>query len=113
MDYRTITDRTSKQFQLLKKGFGIDEHGQLTINDYKVVAMGFDGVEVGNKYRITFSSGTRLKVIIGDIKHTGCNSSDGSMLEMIVDTTKMNKYTLQNNFDSLYKGMITKIEREN
>lgn len=116
MDYRSITSRSSEQWKLLQqKNVVIDElYGFISMEGYLFVAMGPQYGPVGSKYLISFSGGTSVQVIIGDIKHQGCTSSrDGSMVEFIVDKNAIPESIKQSgNFNELFRGHITSIYKE-
>ena len=110
MDYQAITDRTSHQYHLKATAQRIDQDGVFTLEGRKIVAMGFKGLQVGDYGVVTLSSGTNIDILVGDIKHQGCNSADGSQLEFIVDTNNLNsRIRLEGDFNSIYQGVITKI----
>lgn len=112
MDYNAITNTKSLQGQLKATVSEIDENGIYTLNGRKLVAMGQKSLGIGDYVDITLDSGETLEVIIGDIKHEGCNSGDGSQIEFIVDTKNMNKEVkLMGNFNIIYKGVIKEMRK--
>lgn len=110
MDYRAITSKSSNQYKLQLKATTDPHYGFRKIGDYIMVAMGPQYGPVGTKYIIQFKDGKVIQAIIGDIKHTGCQSADSSMLEFIVDTRVLpQNFKISGNFNSLFAGPITVI----
>ena len=99
MDYRMITDTSSKQWEMQQSAY-TDENGLRKIDDYYCVALG-SGIsdKLGNKFKITFESGETIKVIAADQKadrHTDSTNTyidlgNGriNIVEFIVHTEKM------------------------
>lgn len=98
MDYRTITDRTSKQWNLQQLAT-TNEDGFRMFNNHYLVAVGsFYGTEVGKELQITLENGVTFSAIIGDLKmdiHTDENNQfvpkNGNIVEFIVDVDKLDK----------------------
>lgn len=113
MDYKAITSKTSAQYILQTKASTNDE-GFRVVNDRVLVAMGPQYGPVGSEYTIIFEDGQKVDVMIGDIKHEGCNSSrDGSMIEFIVDKNLMSKTARRlGNYNFKFKGSILEILKE-
>jgi hypothetical protein len=99
MDYRTITDRTSKQWGLQQKAY-TDSNGLRRVGNYYCVALGTSlGGQVGDVFGITFDNGSRIEVILADIKddrHTDTSNSfvelggdRVNVVEFIVDTHRL------------------------
>ncbi|HAO61570.1 MAG TPA: hypothetical protein DCQ90_06540 [Erysipelotrichaceae bacterium] len=110
MDYRTITSPSSKQHALQKKATTDKNYGFRMFEDYILVAMGPQYGPVGSKYIIQFEDGKVIKAMIGDIKHQGCTSDDGSMIEFIVDSNTLPKFLkTSGNFNQLFNGSIKMI----
>jgi len=110
MDYRAITDSSSKQWQLQQSATTDPYYGLRLYGEYVMVAMGPQYGPVGAKYLIQFQDRSVIKVIISDIKHQGCTSSDGSMLEMLVDAKVLPlNIKTSGNFDSVFHGRIIEI----
>lgn len=110
MDYRAITDVSSPHYALVRDAL-VNDYGILLKEGRLVVAMANQYGDVGQKLDITLSTGNKLKVILGDIKGTQCTHQDGSMLEFIIDSTKVTKKQLSlGNYDNVYQGSIIKIE---
>ena len=81
MDYRTITDTTSKQYKMQQNAWtGMD--GVRRIGDDICVAMGtYYAEECGARFEITLDTGKTFNVIVSDIKADK-------------DTDKTNRYTM-------------------
>lgn len=99
MDYRTLTDTTSKQWELQQYAY-TDWQGIRVYDGCYMVAMGTYYGQVGDKFRITTDWGNSYCVIMGDAK--GWDSVDGwyhvagdgrlNVVEFIVDTYSLNGY---------------------
>lgn len=112
MDYRKITSTSSRQWKLQQTAT-TDEYGFRLVDGYYTVAMAKMYGPVGTKYILSFSGGQSMDVIIGDVKaNTDCSHSDGSMLEMIIDSTRM-PYNVKRsgNYNSMISGTITEIRK--
>ena len=110
MDYRAITSPSSKQYALQKEATTDKNYGFRLHGDFVMVAMGPQYGPVGAKYIIEFEDGKVLKVVVGDIKHQGCTSGDGSMLEFIVDRHVVPQFLkVSGDFNSVFKGSIQSI----
>lgn len=118
-DYRAITDTTSTAYQIISQAKHCPD-GTLELDGYKLVAMGQGYGTAGDRFIITFESGHRLKVMMGDEKkreHTkdGYCGIYGDILEGIVDTDLLNDYTKKmGDLNTLndWSGKIVKIEKE-
>ena len=96
MDYRKITNKSSKQWELQQVAV-TNDNGFRVIDDKPLVAVGTCyAKEAGKLLRITLDSGKQFEVIVGDIKqdrHTDANNQfvefNGNMIEFIVDTKKV------------------------
>lgn len=108
MDYQSITDRSSDQWDLQQEAVTDKNYGFRMIDGYILVAMGSEYGPVGTKYLIEFDDGKVINAMIGDIKHEGCTSKpDGSMIEFIIDTEVLPKSIMKSgNFNDLFKGSI-------
>lgn len=114
MDYRMITSTSSRQWKLQQTAI-TDEYGFRLVDGYYTVAMAKMYGPVGTKYILSFSGGQSMDVIIGDVKaNTDCSHSDGSMLEIIIDSTRM-PYNVKRsgNYNSMITGTITEIRKVN
>lgn len=81
MDYRTITDTTSKQYEM-QQGAWTGMDGVRRIGDDICVAMGtYYTTECGTRFEITLDTGKSFNVVVSDIKADK-------------DTDETNRYTL-------------------
>lgn len=126
MDWRAVTDRTSSQYKLMHSNkIKVCSDGLLRDKDGFIgVALGsYYSKKIGERFILTFENGREIKVITCDAKAdkdtiNGANhKSDGSMIEMIIDTDKARKsYPLaikMGNFDYTkdFQGNIVKIKK--
>lgn len=96
MDYRTITNKATKQWQLQQEAT-TDELGFRIHNDRYMVAVGsYYAKEAGIELRITLESGKTFVAVVGDLKkdrHTDARNqfvpSNGNIVEFIVDVDKI------------------------
>lgn len=119
MDYRTITDETSKQYALQRLAT-TDENGLRRFNNRYIVAMGtYYSHSVGKEFVLTLDNSHEIAVIVGDIKqdeHTDVNNQyttlSGNVVEFIVDEDKLpSKVLRMGDVSSLgLSGNITRIE---
>lgn len=119
MDYRKITDKTSKQWNLQQLAT-TNEKGFRVFNGRYLVAVGtYYANEVGKELKITLDNGFVFYAIVGDIKmdiHTDANNQyipiNGNIVEFIVDTNKLDPMTKKlGDVSNLgFKGKIIKIE---
>lgn len=112
MDHDTITNHSTRQWAL-KQIATTDESGFRKIDDFYMVAMAKQYGPVGTKYLITFSSGSRIYVIIGDLKAgTTCVHPDKSMIEFIVSTdTLLKSVKSSGNVNKVFEGTIVEIRK--
>ena len=122
MDYRTITDTTSKQYEMQQNAWtGMD--GVRRIGDDICVAMGtYYAKECGARFEITLDTGKTFNVIVSDIKadkdtdETNRYTMHGEnpkacVIEFIVDVDELGD-TSRDTGDvsySNFKGEVTKI----
>lgn len=100
MDYRTITNKSSKQWYLQQLAT-TNEEGFRVFNGKYLVAVGtYYANEIGKELKITLEDGTVFLAIVGDIKnniHTDQSNryieKNGNIIEFIVDTDKLNSKT--------------------
>ena len=119
MDYRKITDKTSKQWNLQQLAT-TNEKGFRVFNGRYLVAVGtYYATEVGKELKITLDNGFVFYAIVGDIKmdtHTDANNQyipiNGNIVEFIVDTNKLDPMIKKlGDVSNLgFKGKIIKIE---
>ena len=110
MDFRSITDRSSKQWKLQQNANTDKNYGFRMVDGNLLVAMGPQYGPVGSEYIIQFEDGKVINAMIGDIKHQGCTSDDGSMIEFIVDSKVLPHFLKDSgNYNDLFQGRITMI----
>lgn len=101
MDYRTITDKASLQYELQQQAY-TDSLGIRRIGNDVCVALGTGYAEgCGERFEITLDSGNTFTAVVGDIKadcHTDSTNryvelweGSGDMVEFIVETEKLDK----------------------
>lgn len=125
MDYTTITDVTSKQYQLIySDSITVGDDGLLYNGEYIGVALGSKFGEIGDKFLITLNGGKQFKAIKVDEKddsHTidSCHhANDGSVVEFVINVDlAQQSYPLaiaMGDFDYIdkFNGTVVKIERE-
>lgn len=98
MAYTTITNRSSKQWQLQQEA-ETDENGLRTYNNRYMVAVGtFFDASVGTYIDVELSTGVVLPCVIGDIKqniHTdslNLQAPNGNIVEFIIDEHVLPSY---------------------
>lgn len=119
MDYRAITDESSKQYALQQLAV-TDNHGFRKFQDKYIVAVGTHyAKEVGKELIVTIGDAYEIKVVVGDIKRNKDTdvlnqyaTLSGNIIEFIVDEDKLtNKVLRTGDVSSLgLYGPITKIE---
>jgi hypothetical protein len=98
MDYRMITNKNSKQYQLQQECW-TDSDGLRRYGDLYVVALGtYYSSVIGDRFTIELNNGTMLNVVVGDIKddrHTDKTNRyipfNGNIVEFIVDVDMMDE----------------------
>ncbi len=120
MDYRTITNKSSKQWEM-QQNAKTDEFGLRTYDDMYMVALGtYYTQKCGEIFNITFDNGYTIKCITGDIKSDAHTDSlkqhrNGNVVEFIVDTNKLDSLPKKMGDISWchdkFKGNITKIQK--
>ncbi len=120
--YTAVTAKTSPQYALLnsEECYTDDETGIRMIDDCYCVALGsFYGSTIGTKYRITFSTGKSINVILCDQKsdkHTDKKHQyavkNSDIMEFYVEKSKIPS-DVRGNYGNLeqFSGDIVKIER--
>lgn len=96
MDYRCITDKRSKAYQVANSATKLDNGLLVVDSEYYCVAMGTYYGQVGDKFYIETDEGNSWKIILCDIKansHTDSTNrytvANGCMMEFVVDTRLM------------------------
>lgn len=112
MDYRKITSTSSRQWKYQQIAT-TDDSGFRKIDEYYMVAMAKQYGPVGTKYLISFSGGSQIYAMIGDIKGgTTCTHPDKSMLEFIVDIeTLLPIIKRSGNVNKVFEGTIIEIRK--
>ena len=120
MPYSAITLKSSQQYTLQSQAY-TDENGLRKIGDYYLVAMGQYYGTVGDKFKVTLSSGQQFNVMMGDMKkyeHTfngegqiGADNKD--MFEFIVDYSNLNSNIRRDgSVNCVFNGTVLKLEKE-
>ncbi len=116
MDYRKITDKSSKQWALQEQAW-TEGRGFRKIGEHFLVAVGtFYADEVGKELLIELEDGQRIKAIVGDIKqdkHTDPTNRyvpvNGNIVEFIVNVEKLNPEVIRRG-DVSWLGLNGKIK---
>ena len=120
MPYTAITSKNSPQYKLQRKACS-DKNGLRKYGKYYLVAMGQYYGKVGDRFKVTLSSGQVFYAMIGDskqFKHTGEGSGmigadNKDMFEFIVDYSCLNKEIRKmGNVDVVLKGKVVKLQKE-
>lgn len=96
MDYRTITDQSTVQWQLQQLA-ETNEYGFREIDGMYLVAMGtYYSDHAGAMFRITLENGTVFDAIMGDVKADRDTDAtnrhrNGNVVEFIVDTDQLHE----------------------
>lgn len=71
MDYRKITDKTSKQYKFINQdNVSVNDKGMLMLDEeFYCVALGYYFGDIGTKYIITFETGQMIKVVKAESKN--------------------------------------------
>lgn len=123
MPYTTITDKTSKQYNLQQNAY-TDENGLRCIDNKPMVAVGTGwGLSVGDIALITCANGNSFEVVIGDIKANRDTNSDNKTTsanncrcEFIVDMSALNSTVKRSGNVAVleeYSGYVINIEKIN
>ena len=123
MDYKLITNKSSKQYKYIQANMKVNNKGLLVDKDnYIGVALGSYFGEIGSKYKITLDTGIILYVVKIEEKANqdtidGCYQKyDDSVIEFVIDTNYFylseNGYIFNGNFNNNknFKGNIESIE---
>lgn len=120
MPFTAITSKSSPQYKLQQKAYS-DKNGLRKCGKYYLVAMGQYYGKIGDKFKVTLSSGQVFYAMIGDSKqfrHTGEGSGmvgadNKDMFEFIVDYSCLNsKIRKMGNVDIILKGKVVKLQKE-
>ena len=121
MPYTAITNRASAAYKLQKKAY-TDKNGLRKVGDDYCVAMGtYYSSTIGDRFKVTMSTGKTFTVIISDVKanrHTDSTNrytvSNGCMMEFLVDKSCLNPAVKRSGSVSsikLFSGKFAKIEK--
>lgn len=109
MDYRTITDKTSRQYKLQKEAYTSDEGIRMVDGRYCIaIGNGFEA-DTGTPVDLTLADDTVIECVVSDIKQdidtddTNMVANDGSIAEFVVDRKVLDH-------DTLYTGDICSID---
>ena len=117
MDYRTITDTSSPQWEL-QQGAWTDENGLRRVGDRYCIALGSAfGSMIGAEYTIELEHGERFKAILADQKadqdtnaeHTA--DMNGAVVEFVVDTPCLSDTVRSMGDISYIEGFNGKVEK--
>lgn len=127
MDYRKITNKTSKQYKYIKKHMK-PKDGLLYDKDENIgVALGSWWGDIGSKWTIELDTGVILNVVKVDEKadkhvNNGCeHKKDKSVIEFVIDVRSTpkswngnNGYVLNGNFNNHknFNGSIKRVARQ-
>ena len=123
MDYRTITDKTSEQWELQQIAETDDSGFRRIYDDYCIAVSSYYAEELcGSRLRITLEGDVVFTAIVGDIKNPDETDSlnmyhpvknGANVIEFIVDTSVLNKEAVYHGDVSClgFDGNIVKIER--
>lgn len=116
MDGKAITDMSSNAYRQIKK-MSI-KNGLYFEGDYVGVALSSFYGKVGDKFRITLSSGQTFYAVMTDTKQdihvdgSYAHKTDGSVIEFIVDiATLPSQVKIEGSLNSIYEGSIKEIWR--
>lgn len=125
MDYRKITNTSSKQYKLQQnKDCYTTDTGLRKVNEYYCIAVGTHySNNIGDKLIIYMENGESFKAIVADIKddkHTDETNrqhrKDGSVIEFVVDTKKLPELVRKmgdiSYMNETFKGEIKAIIKE-
>lgn len=121
MDYKSITNKNSKQWQLQKMAY-TDSEGLRKINNRYLIAVGsYFTRDVGTEVDVYLNDGSTLPCIVGDAKddrHTINGHSTGThndAIEFIVEQSKLHSIAKKRGDCSFIPGLgaaVTAIEVE-
>lgn len=122
MDYRTITDTSSAQYQLQEDAWTDDNGFRRAADGSYLIALGtyYTSEECGKRFSIVLEDGLVLDCLVGDIKadcHTDetnrfreVNEELGCILEFIVDVDKIPKQVrVSGDCSSVFDGRLVAI----
>lgn len=121
MPYTAITNRASAAYKQQKLAY-TDENGMRKIGDDYCAAMGtFYSTTIGERFKVTMSTGRTFTIIISDIKsdrHTDSThrytARNNCMMEFLIDRTQLNPAVRRSGSVGsleLFSGQFVKIEK--
>lgn len=125
MDYRTITSKTSEQYQFIQEHMSIKDGYLLDDEGYIGVALGSWFGDIGERWVFTLEDGKEIYVVKVEQKddaHTvdGCEHKvDGSVIEFVIDsnyfTVGKSGYVYDGNFNNneWFNGTIKSVRKGN
>lgn len=118
MDYRTITNRSSKQYQLQNLYTNTNDYGLRMVGDRYCIAVGTHfNAEIGQYLDLILENGTVIPCVLSDIKadiHTDESNivtlHNGCVSEFIVDTQSLyNKAKIMGDISHCYYEWISPV----
>lgn len=116
MDGSSITDVTSSAYNQIQKMSIVN--GLYVENGYVGIAISSYYGNIGDKFRITLSSGQIFYAVMTDTKkdedvdENHAHKIDGSIIEFVVDIETLdNQARIEGSLNCIYEGSIIKIER--
>lgn len=116
MDYRTITDKSSRQWSIVRGNkVRVDDDGLMYVDQYLLVALGTKFGGVGDRLQLKMDTGEIIDVMIADQKqdtHTkngnGWNGNNGHIIELVVDSTRLpSDVKRSGSCDAILEGKVT------
>lgn len=102
MDYRTLSDKTSLQYDLQQQAYTDSLTGIRMVNNRYLIAVGsYYTTEIGVYLDVILKNGTVIQCILGDVKNdkhtdsTNRQNPNGSVIEFIVDVNILNSVVKQ------------------
>lgn len=120
MDYRCITDKTSKQYKLQKKAHTDKKTGIRMIKGRYCIAVGsYFTKKIGKKIDLVMQNGQVVECILADqkddkdtINHHRQHATDGSVAEFVVDTNRLSRKVRRMgdvSYTRPFRGKITRM----
>lgn len=102
MDYRTLSDKTSLQYDLQQQAYTDSLTGIRMVNNRYLIAVGsYYTTEIGSYIDVIMNNGTVIQCVLGDVKNdnhtdlTNRQNPNGSVVEFIVDINTLNSVVKQ------------------
>lgn len=96
MDYRTLSDKTSLQYDLQQQAYTDSTGIRMVDNRYLIAVGSYYTTEIGSYLDVIMNNGTVIQCILGDVKNdkhtdsTNRQNPNGSVIEFIVDIDVIN-----------------------